>query len=216
MSKMESDSYRSLHSRWNGLCQRLNIPDAQSSFENIVKHYSEPHRFYHNLNHLYNCFQEFDLITTLLDNPESVELALWYHDLIHSLGQSGNEENSAQIAKVFCQSQNFSDYFAKQVENHILATKHTTISRHHDSQYLSDIDMAILGQSTDPFDIYESQICQEYSSIYLPVEYRKRRTVFLETILKHPIYVTKFFHDRYEQTARQNIKSLIKKLQKSD
>lgn len=203
-----------LKPKWNNLCQRLNISDDQESFKNIISHYSEPHRHYHTLNHINSCLQELEPIKASLNNPEAVELAIWYHDIIYTIGQSDNEEKSAKFAKEFCRKNNLSSFFTKQVENHILATKHISSSNDLDSQYLADIDMAILGQSSNIFDKYEDQVCQEYLTLYSKSDYQKGRKVFLETVLKNPIYSTDFFKNKYQQSAENNIKRVIVNLQK--
>lgn len=192
-----------LKPKWDNLCQRLNI--SSSGFDEIVNHYSEAHRSYHTLNHINHCLQELTPIKACLINPKAVELALWFHDIIYVIGKSDNEEKSAKMAKDFCQKNNLSPNFIQQVEDHILATKHIFHSDNPDSQYLADIDMAILGQSTDTYDIYETQIHQEFSTLYSPSDYQKGRTNFLKTVLERPIYSTDFFNNKYEQAARLNI-----------
>ncbi|HPT66084.1 MAG TPA: hypothetical protein PK257_02120 [Candidatus Woesebacteria bacterium] len=202
-----------LNKHWNDLCQRLNINKDQNSFNEIVKNYSESHRHYHNLKHIDNSLGEFELIKDKLNNPEAVELAIWYHDIVYNLYESDNEEQSAELAKTFCQKNNLSPDFTKQVEDHILFTKHTSLINNSDSQYLADIDMSILGKQPDIFDIYEKQIYKEYSTLYSKADYQKGRTKFFKTILKHPIYTTDFFKNRYEQAARDNIQRTINKLE---
>lgn len=202
-----------LKPRWNNLCQRLNIADDHESFNDIVNRYSEPHRHYHTLHHINNCLQEFDSIKTLLDNPESVELAIWYHDIVYVIGQKYNEEKSAEMAVKFCQKNNLSPSFTKQVEDNILATKHVSAGDSQDSQYLADIDMAILGYPPDALYKYEEQIFQEYSTIYSKKEYTIGRIGFL-SLLEYPIFQTEFFRNKYEQSVKDNIPKLIKNLQK--
>lgn len=200
-----------LKAKWSNLCQRLNISDNLATFENLLNHYSEPPRAYHTLNHIHSCLQELDSVKSLLNNPEAVELAIWYHDIIYTIGQIDNEEKSAKIAVQFCQKNNLAPDFTKQVEEHILATKHSLAIDNSDSQYLADIDMSTLGKQADLFDKYEEQIHQEYLTLYSENDYQKGRIIFLETILEHRIYLTDFFNNKYEQTARNNIQRTLNK-----
>lgn len=201
-----------LRPKWNDLCQRLKITNPQVFFDSLADHYSEPHRHYHTLNHLHFCLQELVPIRTSLNNPEAVELALWFHDIIYTIGKNDNEEKSAKTAVQFCQKNKLSPDFTKQVEDHILATKHVAVNSNLDSQYLADADMAILGQPPNIFDKYEKQIYQEYSTLFSKRNYQKGRTNFLKTVLEHSIYTTDFFKNKYEQSARSNIQRVINNL----
>ena len=49
----------------------------------LLARYSEPHRRYHTLQHLAECFAAFDEIADLAEHPPDVELALWFHDAIY-------------------------------------------------------------------------------------------------------------------------------------
>ena len=214
-NKVQSEfllTIKSLKPKWDNLCQRLEIPS--SGFDEIVNRYSEPHRFYHNLNHINHCLEELTSVKPPLYIPEAVELAIWFHDIIYVIGNNDNEEKSAQVAKNFCQKNISTQAFSHQVESHILATKHTFPSENSDSQYVADIDMSILGQSPDVFDRYEFQVYQEYSSFYSLADYQKGRISFLKTVLEHPIYSTGYFKNKYEQSAKINIQKSIQNLEK--
>lgn len=203
----------SLKPKWDNLCQRLEI--SNSGFDEIVSRYSEPHRFYHTLNHIDQCLGEMTPVKSSLYIPEAVELAVWFHDIVYTISNNDNEEKSAQIAKNFCQKNISTQALTRQVESHILATKHTYPSENLDSQHVADIDMAILGQPADIFKNYEAQIYQEYSSFYSLPDYQQGRISFLKTLLTHPIYSTDYFKSKYEQSARINIQKSIQDLEHS-
>jgi predicted metal-dependent HD superfamily phosphohydrolase len=203
-----------LKNRWGGLCQRLNISNSQQFFNDINDHYSESHRHYHTLGHVNNCFKEFDLVKPLLDNPEAVELAIWFHDIIYDIGGKDNEERSAEMAVKFCQKNKLSENFTKEVKNHILATGNHTLSDNLDTNYLIDIDMSILGQPIEKMYEYEEQIYQEYSNIYTKKEYVIGRFGFLTSLKDHNVYKTDYFRDKYEQPCHDNVPMIIENLQK--
>lgn len=206
-------SKETLRTKWNDLCQRLNISNNQNFFNDITNHYSETHRHYHTLNHINFCLQELEPVKNSLHNPEAVELAIWFHDIIYTIGQNNNEDKSAKLAREFCKKNGLSSSFTEQIETHVLATKHISPGSDLDSQYLADIDMAILGQSSDIFDEYENQIYQEYSTLYSKSDYQKGRKNFFEIVLKNPIYSTDYFKNKYQQSAENNIKRIIANLQ---
>lgn len=204
----------SLKPQWDSFCQRLNINDAQESFKVLVDHYSEPHRAYHTLNHLQNCFNEFNEVKHLLNNPDSVELAIWFHDVIYDIDKKDNEEKSAEFAKVFCQKNKLSEDFAKKVEDHILATGDHTLSSNSDTNYLIDIDMSILGYPINAIYQYEEQIYKEYSTVYNRKEYLIGRLGFLTKLKGYDIYKTNYFRNKYGQSCQDNIPKTIENLQK--
>lgn len=208
-------SKETLRPKWNDLCQRLNIFNNQIFFDDITNHYSETHRHYHTLNHINFCLQELEPVKNSLHNPETVELAIWFHDVIYDIGKNNNEEKSAKMAIQFCQKNNLSPEFTKQVEDHILATGDHTLSDNADTNYLIDIDMSILGYSPDDIYKFEEQIYQEYSTIYNRKEYLIGRLGFLSKLKGYNIYKTEYFKNKYGQSSQDNITKTIKNLEDS-
>ena len=98
---------------------------------------------------------------------------------------------------------------AKQVSTHILATQTHEVSANLDCQFVLDIDLVILGSSSERFRQFESQIREEYQ--WVPVaEYREKRTAILQKFLeKETMYQTEFFAQRFEKQARENIRGVI-------
>lgn len=205
-----------LKPRWNSLCQRLNINDTPILFKVLTDHYSEPHRAYHTLNHLQNCFNEFDEVKHLLNNPDAVEMAIWFHDIIYDIGKKDNEEKSAEFAKNFCQKNKLSENFSKEVEHHILATGDHTLSNNSDTNYLIDIDLSILGYPIEEIYKFEEQINKEYSTIYTQKEFLIGRIGFLSIKLKDndSVFKTEYFKNKYGQSCQDNIPKTIENLQK--
>jgi len=85
--------------RWQTLWHRLGGPsNPEPIFSNLQTRYSEPHRAYHNLEHIRDCLAQFDRARHLAVYPAELELALWLHDIIYDTHASDNEEKSAQWA----------------------------------------------------------------------------------------------------------------------
>ena len=78
---------------------------------------------------------------------------------------------------------------------------------------MSDIDLAILGQSPDLFGAYDRGIREEYS--WVPEDdYRKGRIAVLQSFLERKsIYSTDYFRSEYEEKARKNLCRAILRLQ---
>lgn len=205
-----------LEKRWNIFSDRLNIPN-NNYFEDIIQHYSEPNRAYHNQKHILNSLKEFDLIKNKDHNLKfgTVEMAIWYHDVIYDVSANDNEEKSAKYAKLKCEEMNLPKAFIEDVQSLILATKHNNLNVSQNAKYLMDIDLVSLGKPADIFDKYDDQIFTEYSSVYSKEDYQKGRAEFFKSMLDRPfIYSTKYFQDKYEEQARENLNRSYTKLVK--
>lgn len=192
---------------WPKFARRGNPEDW---FQKISNHYNQPHRHYHNSQHINDCLRELDLVLNRAPNPVELELAIWLHDVIYDPHRADNEDQSKTFA-----AQLLADANADQtLTTHVLAlidqTKHNAIPTDETSQYMIDIDLAILGQNPERFWQYEKQIRAEYS--FVPEEtFRPKRAEILERFLARPrIYNTDFFCDRCESQARSNLAASIK------
>ena len=83
--------------RWNNLCAAAGVTPTVA-FDDLLTHYSEPHRAYHDANHIDECLAEFDSAKSEALNPNSVEFAIWFHDVIYNPRATDNEEQSAARA----------------------------------------------------------------------------------------------------------------------
>jgi pantetheine-phosphate adenylyltransferase len=175
----------------------------------LAQRYSEAGRFYHNLKHLENCLTEFRAVESQLSDPYAVLMALLFHDLVYDAKAReplANETASWQLARQLCP-------LNETIKNHILHTAHCyTGDKTADTDYVCDIDMAILGYAAQDFTAYEANIRCEYS-FASDADYRAGRIHFLQTVLnKARIFHTDFFYNKYEAVARVNIAQLISQL----
>ena len=199
--------------RWCKLWQQVGARSTpEPLFRQIVAAYSEPHRAYHTLAHLKDCFTKWEPARSLAHQPNAVELALYFHDVIYDPRASDNEERSAALAVHWLQCGQVSQSLVEAVSQLILATKHQTTSKDEDAALLVDIDLAILGSPIAEFDRYEANIRYEYSWVPEAL-YRARRADILEQFLaRSRLFQTDFFHHQYEQQARSNLRRSIKML----
>ena len=85
--------------RWTSLWERIGAQgNAHEVYNDLVARYSEPCRVYHTLVHIRHCLDEFEQVRHLATNPDTVELALWYHDAIYNTKAKDSEERSAVFA----------------------------------------------------------------------------------------------------------------------
>jgi predicted metal-dependent HD superfamily phosphohydrolase len=82
--------------QWNRTWTRLgvNAPDG-AVFGELVARYSEPHRRYHTIKHLDECFAKFEELRNETIHPGEVEVALWFHDASYDTKRQDNEAKSA-------------------------------------------------------------------------------------------------------------------------
>jgi predicted metal-dependent HD superfamily phosphohydrolase len=196
-----------LEKRWIFLMTRLTgrapHPDI---FTKLVTAYSEPHRHYHNQDHIALCLQELDKNADLAEFPDIIEFALWLHDSVYDTAAHDNEIKSAEWASDILTISGCGSSVSDTVHALILDTAHGARPLSKDGALIVDIDLCILGKSRDIFDDYESAIRQEY--IWVPEElYKKGRADVLTGFLERPrIYYTDRIEAEYGETARENLK----------
>lgn len=181
----------------------------------LDERYAEPHRHYHTLEHVRACLDLLESTREQFDDPDTAELAFWYHDAIYDSTRSDNEEASARLAKRELSELGVATDTVARVAALILATKHGSVdhradaSTAKDAALVSDIDLAILAADAEEFDRYERNVRREYAHLD-DATFRAGRAAFLEKLLAHErIYQTDAFADRFEQAARDNLKRSI-------
>lgn len=194
--------------RFTKLWNRIGAKGSpKEEYAKLFSMYSEAGRFYHNFEHIKNCLTEFDSVRHLIPQPDLVELAIWYHDVIYNPKAKENEERSAQFAYDVCIHTKLTKEFGEKFKELILTTKHNTIPKEMESKFLVDIDLSTLGKPLKEFNKYSSDIRKEYSFSTEDI-YRNGRKKILQAFLdKDSIYLTDFFRDKYELQARNNIAS---------
>jgi predicted metal-dependent HD superfamily phosphohydrolase len=196
--------------RWRELVQRLGSKsDMDELFLRLCEAYSEPHRAYHTSDHIEHSLCELDRAADLAERLGEVEVAIWFHDAIYTLGATDNEEQSARWAAAALAAAGILAPVVMRVADLILATRHDTVPLHSDARLMVDIDLSTLGCPPKEFAKYERQIRQEHQSVPEPT-YRKKRVELLQSFLsRESIYLTEFFHNLYEMQARENLSRSI-------
>ena len=209
-----------LEKRFMALCERTGAQGNQREvFEEIFARWTESDRAYHNVSHLKMCLHEFELVRDRLEDPDVTELALVMHDAIHNEHRQDqslhgdDEAESAELSEFYITKRlMLPQDFADRVSSRILATKHKGMPDGEDEKYTADIDLAIFGRSERLYKIYEERVRKEYG--WVPIDaFRTGRGRVLANFINRPsIYHTKFFKDRYEESARKNVGQAIQTL----
>jgi predicted metal-dependent HD superfamily phosphohydrolase len=198
--------------RWRQVWKRFGVSAPNEIFQDLIARYSEPHRKYHTMQHLDECFDKLQEIRAAAVHPNEIELALWFHDAIYDVKRQDNEERSANWACSTALAAGLSISIAERVHALVMATRHDAMPNHVDEQILVDVDLSILGAKPDRFDEYERQVREEYHWIPDLLFEAKRRRVLTQFLERSKIFNTEQFLNSYEAQARTNLERSIKKL----
>jgi len=167
-------------------------------------------RLYHNLNHVINCLSEAASYPYPIHHCLSI--AIWFHDVVYDLLRTDNEECSAKISGLALMTGCAYRQDIDDVQRLILATRHYGNSLNKDEKIIADIDMSIIGAEPEEYAKYAAAIAGEYSRTSVTSHnYMLGRTAFLEG-LRGRIFHTDYFHDKYDDRARNNIGTELNRL----
>jgi predicted metal-dependent HD superfamily phosphohydrolase len=207
--------------RWQNLCRRI-APTGGGAcdlmIDELVRAYCEPHRHYHNLDHIAQCLQLFDDVRGMALDPDACEVAFWFHDVVYDPHRKDNELRSAQVADESLHRLGAPRTFVEQVHRLIVATTHdfSPPADDIDACLVTDIDLVSLGLPPDVFDAHGAEIRQEFAHVS-DGDYRAGRIAMMRKFLARPaIYSTDVFRASYERAARANIQRLLDRLEQNN
>jgi len=178
----------------------------------IEKNYSNTQRHYHTLLHLENILNQLAEVKSEIHNWDIVLFTLFYHDIVYSSLKSDNEEKSAELAEIRMKQINVPSEIIKNCKTQILATKSHIKSTDSDTNYFTDADLSILGQSWETYSLYCKNVRMEYS-IYPDLVYNPgRKEVLNHFLAMERIFKTDFFYNKFEIQARENLTQEIQLL----
>ena len=204
-----------LHSRWDALFRGIGTPPVRHhEFDQLVRHYRELHRGYHTLAHIADCLRQFDGVRHLVPrNADTIEAAIWFHDVIYDPRGSDNEGASADYATAALARLGADEPFRNEVHRLIGLTRHGELPEDLPGKLLVDVDLSSLGASSAVFDQNGENIRREFAHVD-DATYRRARADILRKFAARPrIYLTDVFFTRYEESARANLRRAIAALQ---
>lgn len=203
-----------LKQRWFEMFLRANPgPPPESllarEWDCILSRYGEPHRHYHNLTHVVACLHWLDRVREQVNDPRTLELALWFHDLVYNPRRNDNEAISAEYAVATLSLLGEPAPVREAVKDLILVTRHPSHPVTPDQCWMVDIDLAILGAAPDHYDAYAAAVRQEYGHVPDAL-YAAGRTAVLTHFLAAPnLYHGDGFRTGREAAARANLQREI-------
>ena len=199
---------------WQGTWNALGASPPRGWMQQVLEAWDEPHRHYHNRQHLEDCLETFDTVRSHCRHPAEVALALWFHDMVYDTHSSTNEADSADLAERALFEAGITGPALGRVRSLILASGHVGGPMTPDEAVLRDVDIRILGADPKRYAEYERGIRAEYAWVPEDV-FKEGRCKVLDSFLTQArIYQLPEFRGRYEAAARRNLQRELKTLQK--
>jgi predicted metal-dependent HD superfamily phosphohydrolase len=182
-------------------------PSGAEVYAQLTRLLGASYRRYHTLEHIQDCLRRLDRVSALLDDPDAVELGLWFHDAIYEMDSGTNEQHSAELFERLAKGAD--PAFRRRVCGLIMATRHRGGERNHDRRYIIDIDLAGFGASWDEF-MRNGALLREESPKKSDMQYHCGQVSFLQRLQRRRhFFATEYFRDRYEAKARANLRRLL-------
>lgn len=185
--------------------------------------YATPQRAYHNFGHVQEVLRHYADVAAGPGwaQPVEIYLAVLYHDAIYEAGRKDNEARSAELgmAQVAQWMPQEGVDVLRVAELINLTARHGQFSPSDfsddgfslDAMHFLDCDMAILGAGAEKFDAYDRGIAEEYRGHVPGFLFRINRKRFLKGLLaRERIFLSDWFHQRYDAAARDNLKRAIR------
>ncbi len=185
---------------------------SKGLWDELEKAYTQKGRHYHNLSHLAHMIDETCTVLPEINDPDTLLCSIFYHDVIYNVKRQDNEEKSADLGTQRALDIGLGVKSAKLCHRQILATKSHAVSDNMDTNYLTDIDLSVLGAQPEVYQNYTVAIRKEYS-IYPGFLYKKGRKKVLKHFLEmEHIFKTALFREKYESKARENLRAELNSL----
>jgi predicted metal-dependent HD superfamily phosphohydrolase len=219
--------YKAIETGWLAAYPGIDTSSTSVSarlIADLIERYSEPHRKYHNVEHVSDVITCALACSTPLKNRSNVALALLYHDAVYDPTSKSNEADSASLATDAIRQVHDDGGRGEgaegpdplEVQRLIMLTCHSAVepdaSTDPDGAIVVDSDLSILGAATDRFSRYDADIREEYGHVP-DAAFRVGRAKVLASFLERPrIFVTDEFRGRFELQARHNLTAALSKL----
>jgi predicted metal-dependent HD superfamily phosphohydrolase len=178
-------------------------PEAVALGNDLLARWGEPHRRYHNLDHLRAVLAHLDRL-----GPASrvARLGAWYHDAVYRPGQLDNEKNSAALARSGLGAMGVEAGVVGEVVRLVhLTASHRADPADADGAQLCDADLAVLGLPPTAYDAYRRAIREEYAAVDEQAWRLGRSRVLEEFLDRDRIFATPSGRRLWEGPARDNL-----------
>jgi predicted metal-dependent HD superfamily phosphohydrolase len=212
---LAEDDVAEMSRRWLKLVAKLRVDEevAREIFADLVSQYNSDDRYYHVLTHVGELLDTADEMRDLAQDYTSIQLAIWFHDVVYDPRGQNNEVKSAEYARQALKKLGMPDRVISRVSDLILKTvTHVSENDDGDALILLDADLAPLGAEEEIFARQSSALRSEFD--WVPDdEYRDSRIRILSGFLsRERIYQTDRMFNAREAKARSNLSRAIAEL----
>lgn len=185
----------------------VTLADQTEIRDRLIAAYQEPHRAYHDVQHLAEVFGRIDELLEAGPSDgvdrDAVLLAAWFHDAVYQ--QAGdNEEASAQLA--VRELAGLEEGLVQEVARLVRITSdHHVFADDANGAVLCDADLGILAADPVRYDEYVVGVRHEYPDIP-EADFRAGRTMVLRALMEAPtLFRTAYGREHWEGPARVNV-----------
>ncbi len=200
--------------RFQWLWKRLWLQgDSKIAHREIYFHYLTSNHAYHNRPHINYGLKSIYRLRKKLKNPDLVELARWFHDIIYNPWASDNKQKSADFAMKRMKLWWLPLSKRIVVYDFIMSTDYTNDWTPYDSDahFIKEIDYSIFWSPRNQYTSYLEWIRSEYSGYWLQ-QYKSWRKSFLWKILQQAKQWTLFTLSEFKQYNNQSVDNIYYEL----
>ena len=182
----------------------------------LLDRYAEPHRAYHDTQHLREVLNALGLLRPAGTLPLAVVCAAFWHDAVYDPTATDNEQRSAELAATSLRGLGEVPVSADEVHRLVLLTvSHQPRHGDPDGALLCDADLAVLAAAPDRYAAYTAGIRREYGHLG-DEAFRAGRGDVLRSLLDRPaLFTTPAGRTRWEAVARRNVQRELAELSAS-
>lgn len=194
---------------WSSCLEPISGPaSAVQAWKVLAEGYTEPHRHYHDIGHLKHCLEALGLAAAQSGDPVTLELAIWFHDVVYDPGAKDNESRSAEVF-----ARLVGPYMAPtrvdRIRTLILTTMHREQPEVGDERFIADIDLSSFAKTWPQF-LTDCENLRAEEPNQSDVDFFSAKIPFYRGLLqRRRLFNTLPFQLRYEAQARENIKRFL-------
>lgn len=200
--------------KWFDLCSRICGSEkiCNDSWNELVSAYSSPNRHYHTLEgHIAKGLLSLEELRLhkVPHNFNALQFAWFFHDSIFDPNSKDNEIRSADFAERIARKMGLTQEFIDVVRDLIIVTHRSIISQDLDESLIVDIDIENFGWNFDDFKNQTNLIRKEIPDVSDEEFSKSTNHLFDKTLKKGSIFLTPFFKNKYESSAKKNLSKAL-------
>ncbi|ONI84457.1 hypothetical protein ALI144C_15000 [Actinosynnema sp. ALI-1.44] len=201
-----------MEEQWNQAVQVLG-GNATDAAHELTRRYGEPHRAYHNAEHVAAVLREARAIADVSAEDWAIlTLAICAHDVVYDSKPGDDERASAEWARRHLTAAGVPEAHVEKVEELVLATLGHQ-SEDGLAHVLLDADLSILGAEPAVYDGYAIAVRKEYASVPDDAWRRGRAAVLRNLLDRDVLFRTTAGKSRWDERARGNLRRELSHLE---